>query len=144
MTKTTACGAGQVVFSRYEGNMGRGTVIIVLVAFLFSCGGQWTVLQGLAWANMIREYSQVVPLGQAVQMTFSGQYPCAMCKAIADKKNSEDAKIFRLAKYDKAILASGVMLRPRFASAAPPFAAGRDHDLQFRAEAPPVPPPRLG
>jgi hypothetical protein len=124
--------------------MRRGTVIVVLVAFLFSCGGQWTVLQCVAWANMIREYSQVVPLGEAVKMTFSGRYPCAMCKAIADRKNSENSKACTLAKYDKAIVAPGFTLRTRAGDEAPAFAIGRQKNLQFRVEAPPVPPPRLG
>ena len=66
--------------------MRRLTHLVVLVAFIFSCGGQWVVLQGLAWANMVREYSEVVPLQQAVKMTLSGEYPCPLCKAIAEKK----------------------------------------------------------
>ncbi len=52
--------------------MRRLTFFTVLVAFVFSCGGQWPVLQGVAWANMVREYSEAVPFTQAVQMTFSG------------------------------------------------------------------------
>ena len=124
--------------------MRRGAVLLVLVAFIFSSGGQWTVLQCMAWANMVREYSQVVPLGQAVQMTFSGQYPCALCKAIADKRSSDDTKAFTQSKQDKPIVAPGFTFRPRLTVDAPAFPAGRDPFLQFRIEAPPVPPPRLG
>jgi hypothetical protein len=124
--------------------MRRCSVVLVLVAFLFSSGGQWTVLQCLAWANMIREYSQVVPLGQAVTMTFSGKYPCAMCKAIAEKRSSDDAKTFILAKHDKLVVAQGCTLRPLASTSSDEFHAVRESFLQFRAEAPPVPPPRLG
>ncbi len=85
--------------------MRRITCAIILAAFVFSCGGNWAVLQGIAWANMIREYSEVVPLAQAVQMTLSGEYPCVMCKAIAEKKSSEQQKSLTL-KSTKEISAS--------------------------------------
>ena len=81
--------------------MRRLTHLIVLVAFVFSCGGQWAAFQVMAWGNMIREYSEMVPLSQAVEMTFSGQYPCPICKAIAERKSSEQQKDFALNKYDK-------------------------------------------
>jgi hypothetical protein len=81
--------------------MRRLTHVIVLVAFILSCGGQWAFFQCIAWANMIREYSEMVPLAQAVQMTFSGQYPCPICKAIAEKKSSEQQKSLALDKYEK-------------------------------------------
>lgn len=124
--------------------MRRGALFLVLAAFLFSCGGQWPVLQGLAWANMIREYSQVVPLGEAVKMTLSGRYPCALCKAIAERKSSADSKTFTLAKHDKPMVAQGVTLRPRAVAVTAGFGPAREKLLQFRTEAPPVPPPRLG
>ena len=122
--------------------MRRLTHLIVLSAFLFSCGGHWYVLQAVAWANMIREYSQVVPLAQAVQMTLSGQYPCAMCKAIAEKKQqaAQDQWV-SLDKYDKKFVPPVAV-----AAVAPtgtPFAyLVFSVHLQFRAEAPPTPPPR--
>ena len=74
--------------------MRRLTHLVVLLAFVFSCGGQWAAIQCVAWANMIRDYSQMVPLAQAMKMTFSGDYPCAICKALAEKKNSDQQKAF--------------------------------------------------
>jgi hypothetical protein len=70
--------------------MRRLTHLLVLAAFIFSCGGQWAAFQAIAWANMIREYSEMVPLTQAVQMTFSGRYPCAICKAIAQERGAAE------------------------------------------------------
>ena len=115
----------------------------VLVAFIFSCGGQWPLLQGLAWANMIREYSEVVPFTQAVQMTLSGKYPCAMCKAIVEKKNSENTKVAALFQHEKQILAAGVQVVKRSAPVSAQAFAARNLFLQVRSEAPPVPPPRF-
>jgi hypothetical protein len=121
--------------------MRRLTHVIVLVAFILSCGGQWAFFQCIAWANMIREYSEMVPLAQAVQMTFSGQYPCPICKAIAEKKSSEQQKSLALDKYEKKFVL--------------PLTFSRFHlnvfDVEFtefsavfssRTETPPAPPPR--
>jgi nitrate reductase beta subunit len=81
--------------------------LAILIAFIFSCGGEWYVLQCVAWANMIREYSAVVPVAQAVEMTFSGHYPCALCKAIASRKRSDQQKALALEKYDKKFVLPG-------------------------------------
>ena len=121
--------------------MRRLTHLIVLVAFAFSCGGQWYALQCVAWVKMIHDYSQTVPVAQAVAMTFSGQYPCPICKALAEKKNSDQQKALTLEKYDKKFTA------PLAITLAPPSSAPlryRDSltSLQGRTETPPTPPPR--
>jgi hypothetical protein len=121
--------------------MRRLTHLIVLVAFIISCGGQWAAFQVIAWGNMICEYSEMVPLTQAVQMTFSGQYPCAICKAIAERKSAEQQKELALLKYDKGCpLPVAVTLeRPKIADLVhldPTFA------FSSRTDSPPTPPPR--
>jgi hypothetical protein len=122
--------------------MRRLTHIIVLAAFVFSCGGQWYALQCVAWVKMLHDYSQMVPFTEAVGMTFSGKYPCEICKAIAEKKQAENDKIFSLEKYKKIflLLVAVALARPdavRFQH------AGYLSFLQTRAEPPPTPPPRL-
>jgi hypothetical protein len=121
--------------------MRRLTHLVILVAFVFSCGGQWAAFQVIAWGNMIREYSEMVPLTQAVQMTFSGQYPCPICKAIAERKSAEQQKDFAFNKYDKKYPLPVVTALP-----APKVAAATYLEPRFifssRTETPPTPPPR--
>lgn len=121
--------------------MRRLTHVVVLAAFVFSCGGHWAVFQCIAWANMIREYSQMVPLPQAIEMTFSGKYPCAICKALAERKSSEQQKSLTLDKYEKKFVL------PLAIEAARPGHTTLEHaDFSFvfttRVETPPAPPPR--
>ena len=123
--------------------MRRLTLLVVLVAFTFSCGGQWVVLQGIAWANMIREYSEMVPLAKAVEMTFSGQYPCALCKAIAEKKQSEDVKAAGLLKHEKKIVSLALLFQARGSTVTPQIFEVTTQFLASRSEPPPTPPPRL-
>ncbi|MCE0524194.1 MAG: hypothetical protein LV480_14910 [Methylacidiphilales bacterium] len=121
--------------------MRRLTHLVVLVAFIFSCGGQWGVLQCVAWANMIREYSEMVPLTEAVSMTFSGQYPCPICKAIAEKKNSEQQKALVLGKYDKKFFSPVAIHAFKRISSDFDYP---DFVVSFRvhSDSPPIPPPR--
>ena len=100
------------------------------------------MLQCIAWANMIREYSEMVPLSQAVQMTFSGQYPCSICKAIADKKNSEQQqKALALEKHEKKVLPAIVIasFKVTFSTISYPDLVVSFHDHH---DSPPSPPPR--
>ncbi len=92
---------------------------------------------------MIREYSEMVPLGQAVAMTFSGEYPCALCKAIAEKKQEENASFAATFKHEKKIVAAGLVVAPRAVAISPQSFVIREQYLQTRSEAPPTPPPRF-
>lgn len=83
--------------------------IFVLVAFLFSSGGHWYVLQGIAWVQMIHSFNQYYPLEESVSMTLSGKYPCAVCKAIAQQKQDENLRLVSLDKVKKLF----VLDRPR-------------------------------
>ena len=123
--------------------MRRLTLLVVLVAFIFSSGGQWPLLQCIAWANMIREYSEMVPLGKAVEMTFSGQYPCAICKAIAEKKQSEDAKTAAIIKHEKKIVAHSLIAAEPRSTVSPQCFTMAKENLNTRSDRPPTPPPRF-
>ena len=122
--------------------MRRLTHVIVLAAFVFSCGGQWYALQCVAWVKMMHDYAQIVPFTEAVSMTFSGQYPCEICKALAEKKQSENDKICAFEKYEKTFFAPVTVAPGR--PTAVLFQYG-DYliSLQTRSEPPPTPPPRL-
>src|ERR1700683_2904296 len=122
--------------------MRRLTLCVVFAAFAFSCGGQWYVLQCVAWVNMLHDYSQMVPFPRAVQMTFSGEYPCPICKAIAEKKQGEKEKALVIEKDKKMFLAGEASLaRPVFPGTADEYAALRQYLVAW-SETPPVPPPR--
>ena len=122
--------------------MRRLTHLIVLAAFVFSCGGQWYALQCVAWVKMLHDYSQMVPFTQAVSMTFSGQYPCEICKALAEKKQSENDKICSLDKFEKKFFPPSALV-----PASPNASAVRYMDVvssfSDRTDTPPTPPPRF-
>lgn len=47
-------------------------------------GGHWGMLQVVAWTNMLITYSRDNSFAEAVEMTFGGEYRCAICKQIDD------------------------------------------------------------
>jgi hypothetical protein len=121
--------------------MRRLTHIIVLAAFVFSCGGQWYFLQGVAWIKMLHDYAQMVPFTEAASMTFSGKYPCEICKAIAEKKQAENDKICSLEKYDKKFFPPVAIALPLPDAASFQY-PGHLNSFQSRSESPSTPPPR--
>jgi hypothetical protein len=122
--------------------MRRLTHFVVLAAFIFSCGGQWYALQGVAWIKMIHDYSQMVPFTEAVSMTLSGKYPCEICKAIAEKQSSEQQKSLALEKYEKKFTPPLELTLTNHLSAVTFHYAAYVSALSGRTETPPTPPPR--
>jgi len=66
-----------------------GTALLCLAMFSIA-GGHWAVLQSVAWAGMLRDYAREDGFAAAVEKTFSGNYPCAMCRQIAEKRAAEE------------------------------------------------------
>lgn len=63
-------------------------VVTVLVA-VFLTGGQWAVLQSVAWTSMFSDYIRSLTLVDALKKTFDGENPCAMCCAIQKGRDQE-------------------------------------------------------
>jgi hypothetical protein len=116
--------------------------ICLLPAILGMSDGHWALLQSVAWAKMIVQYSRSASIETAIEQTFDGQHPCAMCKMIQKAQQSErkqelqqssfkDDLVF-LATYDSLYLD-------------PVWSWGPESDnstYPVRSDPPPVPPPR--
>src|ERR1700729_2601426 len=62
----------------------------LLMGTLFlAIGGHWAVLQTIAWASMIVDYSRNAALTEAVEKTFDGRHPCRICTEIQKGQRSE-------------------------------------------------------
>ncbi len=122
--------------------------LLILSALMVSIGGQWMVLQGVAWLGMAVSYSvESGSVTTGLSKTFDGDHPCALCKAV-QKSSQED--------HDPAAPAGGKSIaksKAELCSFEPlriyPPAASRLtlawHDLKAlaRTTAPEAPPPRL-
>ncbi len=112
----------------------RACGLAFLSLALFSiAGGHWAVFQTVAWAQMIREYSEKGTVAEAVEKTFSGEAPCSMCKVIVEEKQKEEKSptTVQVTKKAEVFLASGQDILP--APLAKPFAYQFPKDLACAA-----------
>ena len=125
---------------------------LVFAAFaLFSiAGGHWAVLQTVAWAEMLHDYTQQTgSVTVAVEQTFDGVHPCELCREIATAKAKEhkQSPATPKGKNDVKVKALVANSFPRplvrvVADASFPI-VGSDGATD-RTDTPPTPPPRWG
>ena len=90
---------------------------------------------------MLAENLRTRSLSEAVERTFNGQYPCALCKKIAQGKQAEKESEFppEARKFEHSFTAT------LFTFVAPAHfyeVRAADADRDALAHAPPVPPPK--
>jgi hypothetical protein len=65
----------------------------MLIGTLFvSLGGHLAVMQTIAWAGMLRDFSRTESIADAAKKTFDGDHPCPMCKVVRESKKQEEKK----------------------------------------------------
>ena len=64
--------------------------IVMTAALFLSAGGHLAILQGVAWATMVRDFSRTGTMTAAVEKTFDGKHPCPLCKKIASARAHEE------------------------------------------------------
>jgi hypothetical protein len=117
------------------------THLAVIAALAAGSGAHWIVLQGVAWTTMIIDYSHHAPLTEAVEKTFDGKHPCALCETIASAEKQEQEKQVTQPVPDiKGVLTPVLHLaEPTVAIVGwPPLV----ESAVLLSEHPPVPPPR--
>jgi hypothetical protein len=67
---------------------GLGLPLVYLTLFSLA-GGHWAVLQTIAWAKMLRDYSESGSIAMAVEKTFGGKYPCSLCLKVEEGRQKE-------------------------------------------------------
>jgi len=127
--------------SRLQRFAQRGIVLLVCL----SLGFHWALLQGIAWTGMLVAYASEGSVVEAVEKTFDGLHPCALCAKVKEGRDSDQQQplpVEQSMKKMSAVLASGIRL------IAPPaeswfFAVLRERRVKW-TEAPEPPPPRRG
>lgn len=123
----------------------RCGVVLAVVALFSIAGGHWALLQTVAWAKMLQDYSKDSTVAAAVEKTFSGEAPCKMCLRIADgKKKEEERQAPATVKVDKkaeTFVASGRQMAQMPPGVDFSYAFPNDAAALARFDAPPVPVP---
>ena len=124
----------------------RLSIGCLLFAWLCANGALWNVVQVVAWAKMYHDYSQVMPAARALQITFDGTAPCALCRMSQSAEETAKQQL-----PHEAALGSGMEKLLLVAESLPVVVVtapdlvwpGIVHDAgPTRTEVVPVPPPR--
>jgi hypothetical protein len=122
-------------------------LVLTLVAWLFATGSHWDFVQVFAWARMFSENARVLPLGSALERTFSPAGRCKLCRAVSSAKQKEtdsngsipggkvEGKVLLVFQPAPAVIVEA----PDFA----PWVSGDLAVLSAGRAAPPLPPPRV-
>ncbi len=69
------------------------SLITMLAAWLLATGSHWDLVQTFAWGRMLANYSQTMPLAQAVKLTFTPDNLCGLCESVSEAKQQQDAAL---------------------------------------------------
>lgn len=116
--------------------------ILIGYTLVVAIGWHWALLQSVAWVGMLANNARQCSLTEAIEKTFDGQHPCALCKVVQEGK--QDEKKPTLLKVETKL---DLLLAPANSFLAAPRPAAypcvEDDALQSWFESPPTPPPRL-
>ncbi len=131
-----------------------GLVLAALALFSIA-GGYWAVLQTVAWAEMLHDYTQKTgSVATAVQQTFDGVHPCEICLQIAAAKQQETKaqsdqqkpasgqKVTKAEKQDKALPLAKALTPAWMVASSLRWESPIPLGGPSREDQPPTPPPR--
>ena len=114
--------------------------LAIVAALACSVGLHWELLQSIAWVKMVVSYSSAAPLKEALEKTFDGKHPCALCNEIAKGKQSEKQSIPTVAKKFEFSYSATLFV---FTAPSSYWQADLpEASASSLARTPPVPPPR--
>ena len=129
--------------------------LLATLALFSIAGGHWAVLQTVAWAEMLHDYTQKTgSVAVAVEQTFDGAHPCELCLQIETAKQQEarksddkqkpasGQKVAKAGENDKALSLERSFLPVGAVAASLRWDVRADLHAPSRDEPPPTPPPR--
>lgn len=111
-------------------------------------GLHWLVVQTVAWTGMLLERAERVGIVEAARSTFDGNSPCSLCRVVdGGRAKEKEQKAAAMALDDFAKIQCVVPQRmevPSRGENAVPRVLVSAMSAESRADAPGVPPPRIG
>jgi hypothetical protein len=118
----------------------------LLCAWFCANGVVWNVVQVVGWAKMMHDYSEVMPVARAIEVTFSGEAPCHFChisRAAEDTAQQQLPHDVLGGAAEKILFLSDCAPAPLVLAPAVTWPGVADATGRTRTEAVPVPPPRV-
>jgi hypothetical protein len=132
-------------------------LVFAALAFFTIAGGHWAIVQAVAWAEMLHDYTmRTGSVAVAVEQTLDGHHPCEICLRIAaakkleaeaksDRQKPESSKsgVAKTEKSEKALPLAGSHSPVLTAINASRFDMWPLLAASSREDQPPTPPPRF-
>jgi hypothetical protein len=68
----------------------RGFALLLIMAVAVAGNLHLPLVQAVAWGRMYTQYREVYNAEASLRLTFSGQYPCPVCKWVAGAQKERD------------------------------------------------------
>lgn len=118
--------------------------LVLVVALMVSIGLHWAVLQSVAWAGMLVQYTrQTSSVPVAFTMTFDGQHPCKLCKVTQQGRKAEQSQKESFAIQKLELFAQQESLVVIYGLDEPSPVKADTLAFPLLSFRPPVPPPRV-
>lgn len=116
-----------------------------LMALLYLSGAHLMLVQGVAWTNMLVDYSQDGGWLRGVEKTFDGDHPCRMCVRVEQERSEKPAVAIEIKFSDlkAASIRQQAWVQSRIPDARQTFIRMDTAMPDLLQEAPPLQPPRL-
>jgi hypothetical protein len=69
------------------------SLLCLLAAWLCANGVVWNAVQVVGWTKMLSDYSRVMPVTEAIKLTFSGEAPCDFCRVAESGRNQAEQQL---------------------------------------------------
>lgn len=126
----------------YPQHLARRAIVLLIC---LSLGLHWVLLQGIAWTGMIISFASQGTVMEAVEKTFDGQHPCALCQKVKEGRESNQNQPQQTGQSLKKIDAVLVKLTKLIVPAAETMSFVNIHEEGVkRSTKPEMPPPRRG
>jgi hypothetical protein len=116
--------------------------VMLIIALLGASGAHWAVLQSVAWAAMLADNARTDFPQAAIEKTFDGKHPCALCKQIAKARQTERKPEAQSELKGLEFVQPRVAVSVHSPSDFLLLAARASAAAQLLMQSPPVPPPR--
>ncbi len=124
----------------------RGFAVILIIAVAMASNMHLPLVQAVAWTRMYSHYRETYEPAAALQLTFSGQYPCSLCKVVQSAENERN-NLAGILNLSEQVLLLPLPQLSAISVAQPVAVSGRWLDLSSRPLAqvarPETPPPKV-
>lgn len=121
------------------------SIFALLLAWVCANGVAWNVVQVIGWAKMYSSYVKVMPVRDALELTFSGDAPCDYCTIASTAEDTARQQLPQEvmgAATEKILLIADCAPAPLVLAPEVSWPGVADAAGLTRTDAVPVPPPR--